>query len=89
MSETKTSQVQETQAAWKKLVGDQVARFELGYAEVARMQEQIIAHNKHSIDEMAKLQRESVEYVAQLSAEWRKLTIEATRKAVELATFRG
>ena len=45
--------------------------------------------SRKAIDEMAKLSRDSVDYFGQLSAEWRKLTLEATRKAAELLTFQG
>jgi len=86
MSETKTSQVRD---AWKKMVDDQVARMELAYAEMARVQEQALAQNRQAVDEMAKLSRESLDYVGQLSAEWRKLTLEATKSAVGLFHVQG
>ena len=90
MSESKTSQVRETaQAAWKKMVDDHVTRMELAYAEVARVQEQALAQNRQAIDEMAKLSRDSVDYFAQLTAEWRKLTLDATRKTADLFNVQG
>jgi hypothetical protein len=85
MSESKTSQVRETaQAAWKKIVDDSVARVELAYTEMNRLQEQALAQNLKAVDEMAKLSRDSVEYMGQLAAEWRKLSLDATRKTAEL-----
>jgi hypothetical protein len=90
MSETKTSQVREAaQGAWQKMLADSIARMELASAEVARMQETALSQNRQAIDEMAKLSRDSVDYFGQLSTEWRKLTLEATRKAAELFTFQG
>ena len=89
MSENKTSQVQDTQAGWKKMMDDHVAGMELAYAEIARMQEQAFTQNKQAIEEMAKLSKESVDYVAQLSSEWRRLTLDATRQVVGLASFKG
>jgi hypothetical protein len=89
MSESKSSQVRETEHAWKKMVDDQVARAEQVYAEVARVQEQALARNRQAIDDMAKLGRDSVDYVGQLSASFCKLTLEATKKAAELVTFQG
>jgi hypothetical protein len=89
MSETKTSQVRETQAAWKKAVDDQIARAELAYAEMGRLQEQALTQQRQAIDEMAKLTKESVDYFAQLSAEWRKLTLDAARKTAELVNLQG
>ena len=62
---------------------------ELAYAEMGRLQEQALAQNHKAIDEMAKLSRDSVEYVGQLAAEWRKLTLDATRKSAELFSVQG
>jgi hypothetical protein len=89
MSDTKTSQVQDHQAAWKKMVDDQIGRTELAYAEMARIQEQVLTHNKQAIDDMAKLTKDSVDYFAELSSQWRKLTLEVTRKAVDLASYKA
>ncbi len=88
MSETKNSQVREAQDAWKKMIDDSIARFELGYGEVARLQEQAIEQQRHAIDEMAKLGKESLAYYSQLSAEWRKLSLEAAKRTAELVTFK-
>jgi methyl-accepting chemotaxis protein len=84
MSESKVSQVREAQDAWKKMMGDQVARMEQAFAEAARVQEQTLEQSRRAIDDLAKLSKDSVAYYGQLSAEWRKLTLEATRKAAEL-----
>jgi hypothetical protein len=89
MSDSKPSQVREAQTGWKKMVDDHVARMELGYAEVARLQEQALTQNRHAIDEMAKLSRDSVEYFGQLQASFFKLTLDATRKAADLVTPQG
>jgi hypothetical protein len=89
MSESKPSQVREIQSAWKKAVDDQIGRVEMAYAEMGRLQDQALTHNRQAIDEMAKLGRDSVDYFVQLSSEWRKLTLEAARKTAELVTLQG
>jgi flagellar biosynthesis component FlhA len=86
MSEKNASQVREAQSAWKKAADEQLARMELAYGEVARMQEQSLEQSRHAVDEMAKLTKDSFNYFGQLSAEWRKLSLEATRKAAEFLT---
>lgn len=86
MSDNKVSQVREAQAGWKKMVDDHVARVELACAEVTRLQEQALGHNRQAIEEMAKLQRSSVDYLGQLGASFFTLTLEATHKAAELLT---
>ncbi|MFT3765250.1 MAG: hypothetical protein QM820_07000 [Minicystis sp.] len=89
MSDTKSSQVREAQNAWKKMVDEQVARTELLFGEAARLQEQSLEQSRHAIDEMAKLTKESLNYFAQLSAEWRKLTLDAAKKSADLVSIQG
>jgi hypothetical protein len=89
MSESKTSQVREAQAAWKEMVDDHLSRMELAAAELLRMQEQALAQNRQAIDDLAKLGKESVDYFGRLSASFCKLTLEATRKTAELADLQG
>jgi len=89
MSENTVSQVREAQDAWKKMALEQLARMELAYGEVARMQEQSLTQSRQAIDEMAKLTKDSIGYLGQLQAEWRKLTLDATKKATELMSAQG
>lgn len=89
MSETKTSQVRDVQNAWKKMMDDQVARMELAYGEMARMQEQGLEQTRAAVDEMAKLTKDSINYVAQLQAEWRKQSLDAAKKSADFFTPQG
>ena len=89
MSEKTVSQVREAQDAWKKMMDEQLARMELAYGELARMQEQGLEQSRHAIDEMAKLSKDSINYFGQLNAEWRKLTIEAAKKAASFMSAQG
>jgi hypothetical protein len=86
MSDAKDSQVRDAQQVWKKLVDDHVARVELACAEMSKAQEQALAQGQKAIDDMARLGRDNVAYLGQLSASFFKLTLEATRKAAELST---
>jgi len=81
-----TSQSQQAHSVWKKLLDDHIARTELAVAEAARLQEQLLVQNKIAIDEAAKFSRASLDYAAELAGEWRKLTLEATRRVVDFAT---
>ena len=89
MSESKVSQVREAQDAWKKMMGDHVTRVEQAYAETARLQAQGLEQSQKAVDDLAKLSRDSIQYAFQLSAEWQKLTIEATRKTAALWAVEG
>jgi methyl-accepting chemotaxis protein len=86
MTEKTVSQVREAQSAWKKAVDDHISRTESAFGEIARMQEQGLEQSRNAVDEMAKLTKDSINYYAQLSAEWRKLTLEATKKAVDFVS---
>lgn len=89
MSETKTSQVRDAQNAWKKAMDEQLARVELVYGEMARMQEQSLEQTRQAVDEMAKLTKDSINYFGQLQAEWRKLTLDAAKKSADFLTIQG
>lgn len=89
MSESNVSQVREAQDAWKKMMGEHVARVEQAFAQTARFQEQGLEQGRHAIDELAKLSKDSIQYYAQLSAEWQKLAIEATKRTAELFAVQG
>lgn len=80
------SQVREAQSAWKKAADATIARLELASGEMARMQEQSLEQSRRAVDEMARLTKDSFDYFGQLSAEWRKLTLDATRKAASFLT---
>lgn len=89
MSEKTASQVREAQNAWKKMVDEQIARTELMYGEVARLQEQSLTQTRHAVDEMAKLTKDSINYFAQLQSEWRKLTLDAAKKSADFISTAG
>jgi len=86
MSETKHSQVQDPQGTWKKVMDASIARAEHLSGEVARMQGQAIEQQRHAIDEMARLSKESLGYYGQLTASFWSLSLEATKKVADLVT---
>jgi len=69
---------------WRKGVTDHMARVQAVTDEVARVEAQGMTHARTMIDESAKLAQESMNYAAQLSAEWRKVMFEAARKSLDL-----
>jgi hypothetical protein len=54
--------------------------------QVQSMQGQAVERTKEAIDETARLMKESVAYATALSNEWRKVSLEATKKATEMVT---
>ena len=79
-----TSQTQQTTEAFKKMLTDQIARLEAMQAEAAKMEEKTANDAQAWIDEWAKLARESMTYATQISAEWRKMSLEATKRTFEM-----
>jgi hypothetical protein len=93
MAETKSipgiSQAQQTADGFKKLIDDQINRFGSMTEEMAKLEAKGLEQARSAVDEAAKLAKESLAYAGQLGAEWRKLAIEATRRAAEMMQFKA
>lgn len=89
MNEQINSQVQQAMDSWRKLVDEQVSRFTAMGEEVAKLEQKGLEQVRTAVDEAAKMTKESFAYAAQLSAEWRKLALEATKRASELISARS
>ncbi|MDB4995890.1 MAG: hypothetical protein JWM74_3322 [Myxococcaceae bacterium] len=81
---TATSQTQQFAGAFQKTWNDHVARVASIYEEVGKVEAKQVEQVTTAVDEMAKLTRETLSYTAQLAAEWRRLSLEATRKSTEM-----
>ena len=85
MAESNRSHTQQTPDAWTNAFGDHVGRIEAFYAGVDGFQAKAMEQARTNLDEMNRLTKESFAYAAQLAGAWRKLTIDATRRATETA----
>jgi hypothetical protein len=79
-----TSQVQQVVGLWQKSWSDHVARVASLYEEVGKVEAKQVEQVTTAVDEMAKLTRETMSYAAQLAAEWRRLSLDATRRSTEM-----
>ncbi len=70
---------------WQKLTDDSIARATAFYAEVEKAEAKRLERAESVIEEMAKMQKETLAYTAQLNAEMRKVSLEAFQKATALA----
>jgi hypothetical protein len=52
--------------------------------ELSTMEDAMIARARSTAQQLAQLTQDSLEYVAQLSAEWRKLAVDVTRRASDI-----
>lgn len=66
---------------WKKMADDSIARTTAFYAELEKAETARIGQAEAAIDEIAKLQKETLAYGARLGSELRKLSLEAFQSA--------
>lgn len=81
MSET-NAQVE----SWKKMLTEQGERMAAMYDEMGRLEAKGLEQARTAIDEATRLMKSALDYQSQLSAEWRRLALEATRRAAETLT---
>lgn len=72
--------------AWRKAWADGGERAKAVLDESARIEAQGLAQARTMMDESVKMGHETLAYWSQLSAEWRKLSLEATRRTAEMFT---
>ncbi|GMU60613.1 MAG: hypothetical protein AMXMBFR34_23760 [Myxococcaceae bacterium] len=88
MAETKTvaSQVQQAVPGmeyWKKAVEDQNARMGQLYEEAAKAHAKWIEFGNNQLDEMTEFAKTGFNYVNELAADFRKLSLENAQKAMD------
>ncbi|MCC6337738.1 MAG: hypothetical protein IT380_27565 [Myxococcales bacterium] len=88
MAETKTvaSQVQQAVPGmeyWKKAVEDQGARLGQLYDEAAKAHAKWIEFGNNQLDEMTEFAKTGFNYVNELAADFRKLSLENSKKAMD------
>src|SRR5262245_12569684 len=83
---TKMAETTSTQATgpFKKAAGEQLERLGQVMDEAAKLQAQWVEQSLQSVDGAGELFKAAVKYWVDLSAEARKLTLEAGRRALEM-----
>lgn len=89
MSEKTVSQVQHGSDGWRKLWEEQVGRVTAAQEQAAKLEAQWMDNLQASVDQAATMAKQTLSYATQLSAEWRKLSAEAARRATELFSVRA
>ncbi|MBP8807445.1 MAG: hypothetical protein KBG48_14400 [Kofleriaceae bacterium] len=72
--------------AFAQLMRDQIARTQAVMGELASYEGQAVTRARTAVDELSRLANDSITYVGQLSAEWRKLSLEAMQRTVDAFT---
>ena len=84
MSDPKTSQTQQTASETVfplfGLFDDQLKRWESLNKELAKLEQKNLEQARLMIDESAKMMKETLDYSAKLSAEFRRLATESARR---------
>lgn len=88
MAETRStaSQVQQLPGVeqWKKAMDDQNVRLNTMFDELGKAHAKWIEYGNTQIDEMSELMKTQFNYVNELATSARKLSVESTKKAMEL-----
>jgi len=67
--------------AWHKMTGAYVERLESLHAELGTLQAKGLEQGRALVDEAASVMKASMDYAGRLGDEWRKMTLEATRRS--------
>ena len=89
MSEKTTSHAQQFKDTWTKMVDDHVVRVTGAWDEAAKLEAKCVEQATSAIDELAKIQKETIAYFGNLTAEWRKLSLDATKRTADFFTARS
>lgn len=72
------------QAIWQKSIEEQTARVEAAWAELGKLETRGADQARTLLDEWTRLGRESLAYGADLQGAWRKASLDATKRALEM-----
>jgi hypothetical protein len=79
------SQVQQFYQFWKSAAAEQAAFLESFYQELGKVQTSAVAQFNANFDEAVRLGKQALEQGQQIVSQWRKLAVEAARKAADAA----
>lgn len=86
MSDAKKTTQEQIQDNWKQAMTDHSARMEAFQQEWTSLERKNTEQAMKNMDEAARLFRESLNYSTQMMNEWRRLSLEGTRRAAAFMT---
>jgi hypothetical protein len=89
MAEQTTSQTQQIKDTFRKAVSDHAERVESVFTELAKLEEKGLEQAAAQLDETARLTKVSLAYASELSAQWRKLWVDAAKRTAEMVSGPG
>ena len=69
---------------WKKLADEGLNRYVSWLDEMAKLQKNSYEQLTKTIDERSKMLSESLAYAQKLTTEWHKMTVDTTKKVVDM-----
>ena len=89
MAEQTTSQTQQIKDNFRKAVSDHAERVDSVFTEMAKLEEKGLEQAAAQLDEAARLTKVSLAYASELTAQWRKLWVDAARRTAEMVSGPG
>ncbi len=72
----------------EKAIAEQASRFEAAVGEVSKLQAESLAQAGQIMESMVRLANDQIAFAEQLTGEWRKLVLAATRNAADVFAAR-
>ncbi|MBI3181429.1 MAG: hypothetical protein HYZ28_04745 [Myxococcales bacterium] len=79
-----SSQSHTEQPYWKRAADEQLARMASMLEEAGRLEGKMFAYGASAIEEASSMMKGSLGKAGELSAEWRRLALEAARRSAEM-----
>jgi hypothetical protein len=73
-----------TPDAFATYAREHLARMEAWMKELSSLEAAMVARARSTTAQLAQLTQDTIDYVAQLSAEWRKLAVDVTKRASDI-----
>ena len=74
---------------FKKMMDEQLNRTASMFDEMAKLEAKAVEQARRAVEESGKLAEETLSYATQLSADWRRMSLDAFRKAADLWTVKA
>jgi hypothetical protein len=77
------SQTQQSGSFFRKILDEQSGRLGSVFSEAQKLESKWLEYSTSAVDELAGLTKGSIQYMAELTGEWRKLSLEALRRSAD------
>ena len=89
MADETTSQTQQLKDTFRNAESDHAERVDSVFAEMAKLEEKGLEQAAAQFDEAARLTKASLAYASELTAQWRKLWVDAAKRTAQRVSGPG